>query len=60
MNGKEFTNKDGVQITKDISINSYSLTIPKLNPSIHDGIVTIKASNPISTIQHEIHLDILG
>ncbi len=60
INGKDLTNKDGVQISKDINNNTYTLIIPKLNPSVHDGIITIKATNPIGTIQHDIHLNILG
>lgn len=54
------TNKDGVQIEKDVNNNKYTLTIPKVNPLIHSGVITIKASNLINTIQHEINLNILG
>lgn len=60
LNGKELTNKDGVQIEKDVNNNKYSLIIPKVNPAVHSGIITIKASNTINTIQHEINLNILG
>lgn len=59
MNGKEFTPKDGVQIEKDVNNNKYTLTIPKANPSVHCGVLTIKASNPIGTIQHELNINIL-
>lgn len=54
------TNKDGVQIEKDINNNKYALIIPKANPSTHSGILTIKATNPIGTITHELSLNILG
>jgi len=49
-----------VQIEKDVSINKYILTIPKVNPLIHSGVITIKASNIINTIQHDINLNVLG
>jgi hypothetical protein len=54
------TTKDGVQIEKDVNNNRYSLTIPKVNPSIHAGMLTIKATNPICSVTHEISLNILG
>ena len=60
LNGKEFTAKDGVQINKNIETNTYTLTIPNINPSIHYGKIVIKASNVVDTIQHEISLDVLG
>lgn len=60
INGKELTNKDGVQIEKDVNNNKYSLTIPKANPAVHSGTITIKATNPISSISHELSLNILG
>lgn len=59
-NGKELTVKDGVQTEKDISLNKYILTIQKLNPSIHAGLVTIKATNVVGTAIHEFKLNILG
>ena len=60
LNGKELTNKDGVQIEKDLNNNKYTLTIPKVNPLVHTGVILIKASNIISSIQHEINLNVLG
>lgn len=60
LNGKELTNKDGVQIEKDANNNKYTLTIPKVNPLVHTGVILIKASNIISSIQHEINLNVLG
>ena len=60
LNGKELTNKDGVQIEKDVNNNKYTLTIPKVNPAVHSGVIVIKASNIINTIQHEINLNVLG
>ena len=59
INGKELTAKDGVQIEKDVNNNKYVLTIPKANPAVHAGVVTIKASNSIGTVQHELSLNIL-
>jgi hypothetical protein len=60
INGKELTTKDGVQIEKDVANNKYTLTIPKANPAVHAGVITIKASNPIGTITHDLNLNILG
>lgn len=60
MNGKELTTKDGVQIEKDVNNNKYSLLIPKANPTVHAGLITIKATNNIGTVTHELKLDILG
>lgn len=58
-NGKELSSKD-VQVTKDLSTDTYSLTIPKVNPSVHSGTITIKASNVVGSVEHEILLNILG
>ena len=60
INGKELTNKDGVQIEKDVANNKYTLVIPKVNPTAHSGVIIIKAVNPIGAAQHEISLNILG
>lgn len=60
INGKELTTKDGVQIEKDANTNKYALVIPKANPTVHAGVITIKASNNIGTITHELTLNILG
>ena len=60
INGRDLTVKDGVQIEKDIPNNKYSLTIPKTNPTLHSGIISIKATNAIGTSQHDISLNILG
>ena len=54
------TNKDGVQIEKDVNNNKYTLLIPKVNPMIHAGTITIKASNIVNAIQHDINLNVLG
>lgn len=54
------TNKDGVQIEKDVNNNKYSLIIPKANPSVHAGVLIIKATNTIGTATHELSLNILG
>ncbi len=60
INGKELTQKDGVQIEKDVNNNKYSLNIPKLNPSLHAGTVTIKATNAVGTVTHDVSINILG
>lgn len=60
INGKEVTNKDGVQIEKDPANNRYSLLIPKANPVSHHGVISVKATNPIGTAQHDVNLNILG
>jgi len=60
INGKELTTKDGVQIEKDVNSNKYALAIPKANPAVHAGQITIKASNNIGTATHELTLSILG
>ena len=35
------------------------MTIPKINSSIHSGIVTIKATNPLGSITHDVNLSVL-
>ena len=60
INGKELTTKDGVQIEKDVNNNRYALVIPKANPTVHAGQITIKAANNIATATHELTLHILG
>ena len=60
LNGKEFTSKDGVQISKDVATDTYTLTIPSINPSVHSGTITIKASNVVGSVQHELILETLG
>jgi len=60
LNGKEVTAKDGFKITKDLATNTYSLTILKLNSSVHAGTLTITASNLIATVSHQFYLVILG
>jgi hypothetical protein len=53
------TNKDGVQIEKDVNANKYSMTISKVNSSIHSGVVTIKATNPLGSVIHDCNLSVL-
>jgi hypothetical protein len=60
LNGKELTAKDGVKIGKDLATNTYSLTILKLNSSVHAGAYTVTATNSIATSKHQFNLDILG
>lgn len=60
INGKETSSKDAVQIEKDVNLNKYTLIIPKANPSLHSGIITIRAQNLIGSVQREISLNIQG
>ena len=60
LNGKELSVKDGVQIEKDVNAGRYTLTIPKVNPSIHSGTIIIKATNTIGSVEHEILLNVFG
>jgi hypothetical protein len=60
LNGKELTNKDGVQVEKDVNNNRYCLSIPKIVSNIHAGTVTIVAKNSLGTVQHDIVLNING
>ena len=60
INGKELTTKDGVQIEKDVNNNRYCLNIPKANPGVHMGVIIVKATNAIGSVEHEIKLNILG
>jgi hypothetical protein len=60
INGKEVSNKDCVQIEKDVDNNRYCLNISKANSSIHAGEVTVKASNTFGSIQQETILKIFG
>ena len=60
LNGKELSAKDGVKIEKDVNTNTYVLTIAKLNPAVHAGKITIKATNLVGSIQHDIDVDVYG
>ena len=57
-NGKEFTNRDGVRIEKDVSKDKYSLVIPKVTAA-HIGTVTAKATNEFGTAEKSCQLDVL-
>lgn len=59
LNGKELSNKDGVLIEKDVPNKRYALTINKLNQNVHSGTLTVKASNSIGTVTHDISIKIL-
>lgn len=54
------TTKDGVQFEKDVNANKYALIIPKLSSSTHSGVLIIKATNLIGSIQHELSINVLG
>ena len=58
LNGKEFTNRDGVRVEKDVSKDKYTLVIPKVTPA-HIGTITAKASNEFGTIEKNCQLDVL-
>lgn len=57
-NGKEFTNRDGVRVEKDVSKDKYTLVIPKVTPA-HIGTITAKASNEFGTAEKNCLLDVL-
>ncbi len=60
LNGKELTVKDGVKFEKDVSSNTHVLIIPKLNPAVHAGKISIKATNSVGTIQHDLDVNVYG
>ncbi len=57
-NGKEFTNRDGVRMEKDVSKDKYTLVIPKVSPT-HIGTITAKATNEFGTAEKSRQLDVL-
>jgi hypothetical protein len=57
-NGKEFTNRDGVRIEKDVAKDKYSLVIPKVAPT-NIGTITAKATNEFGTVEKNCQLDVL-
>ena len=57
-NGKEFTNRDGVRIEKDVSKDKYTLVLPKVAPT-NIGTITAKASNEFGTAEKNVQLDVL-
>lgn len=58
LNGKEFTNRDGVRIEKDAGKDKYSLVVPKITPA-HIGTITARASNEFGTVEKNCQLDVL-
>lgn len=60
LNGKELTAKDGVQFEKDLATQRYALVIPKLNPAVHAGKISIKATNSVGSFHHELDVIIFG
>lgn len=58
LNGKEFTNRDGVRIEKDVGKDKYTLVIPKVTPA-HIGAITAKASNEFGAVEKNCQLDVL-
>lgn len=58
LNGKEFTNRDGVRIEKDVGKDKYTLVIPKVTPA-HIGTITAKASNEFGTVEKNCQVDVL-
>lgn len=57
-NGKEFTNRDGVRVEKDVGKDKYSLVIPKVTPA-HIGTITARATNEFGTVEKNCQLDVL-
>lgn len=57
-NGKEFTNRDGVRVEKDVAKDKYTLVIPKVTPA-HIGTITAKASNEFGTVEKNCQIDVL-
>lgn len=58
LNGKEFTNRDGVRVEKDVAKDKYTLVIPKVTPA-QIGTITAKASNEFGTVEKNCQLDVL-
>ncbi len=59
LNGRELSNKDGVQLEKEINNDRYSLKIPKLT-SAHTGVLSIKATNQLKSIENNLDIKVLG
>lgn len=57
-NGKEFTNRDGVRMEKDVGKDKYTLVIPKVTPA-HIGTITAKATNEFGTAEKSCQIDVL-
>lgn len=57
-NGKEFTNRDGVRVEKDVAKDKFTLVIPKVTPA-HIGTITAKASNEFGTVEKNCQIDVL-
>ena len=57
-NGKEFTNRDGVRMEKDVGKDKYTLVLPKVTPA-HIGTITAKATNEFGTVEKNCQLDVL-
>jgi hypothetical protein len=60
LNAKEILSRDGFKIERDTNNNRYVLKIAKINPSIHSGILTIKAKNTVGITQKQVILNIVG
>ena len=59
MNGKELSTKDNVKFEVDQKNFTYSLVIPKVQPS-HSGNLIIRAENSVGHVEHSINIDVLG
>lgn len=57
-NGKEFTNRDGVRMEKDVGKDKYTLVVPKVTPA-HIGTITAKATNEFGTVEKNCQIDVL-
>lgn len=57
-NGKEFTNRDGVRMEKDVAKDKYTLVIPKVTQA-NIGTITVKATNEFGSVEKNCQLDCL-
>lgn len=57
-NGKEFTNRDGVRMEKDVAKDKYTLVLPKVSPA-NIGTITVKATNEFGSVEKNCQLDCL-
>jgi len=57
-NGKEFTNRDGVRMEKDVAKDKYTLILPKVAPA-NIGTITVKATNEFGSAEKSCQLDCL-
>ena len=59
-NAKEISSKDGFTTERDQKNDTYVLSIAKLNPALHTGILTIKARNELGSAHRQLFLNVHG